>query len=220
MAGFDDISEIYADFTDLIPYENPLSDGGNWDAYGRDPLMVAGPEANSIHGSIEFAVNGSYYTTPFVGDILEAYGCAPQAGLGAALESQRLFAIIGSPTSFNGYSSAYGGGIGENYFFRRYDGSATSFTALPGAVNPDGRPSPQKLGIRITPTHVQQWAQRDGYNGDDWFMVREVADTTYRGTTWFALETEEQGGINEVGWRCFGALIDVDVPQIYRRPNE
>jgi hypothetical protein len=215
MAGeFISIPAIYPTFA-LTPNENPLSDGGKWDDYGRPPLMVAS-DGQSIHGTEEFSVNGSYYTEQvFTGSMIEGYGCAPGAGLGAALESQRIFAIIGSPTSFTGYSSGWGGGIGENYFFRRYDGGAGTFTALPGLVNPSGAPGPDKLGIRITPTAVEQWMQKSTYNGGNWFMVRTVADTTYRGATWFALETEEQGGVNEVGWRCFGAGVP-NRTQIYR----
>lgn len=193
-------SEIYSDFEDLIPGENPLSDAGKWGSYSVRPPLMVHDEGGAIHGTVEFAVNGSVYLAQaFRGNVLEAYGCSPGSGLGAALESHRIVALIGDPDAYNGYSSGYGGGIGQEYFFRRYD--AFSFTGI--GSGPPHNIGPEKLGIRITPTRVEQWS----YHSGAWELIQYANDTTHRGTVYFALETEEQGGIEEVGWVCFGAGI-------------
>jgi len=191
------------------PAENPLSDGGRWATYGRDPLQRGG--TGSIHGTVEFAVNGMYYVVSpltFTGDTIEVWACTPAAGLGAAIETHRIAFWLGTPDSFNGYLSAYGGGISENYFVRRYDGGALTFTGL----SETGGTTPEKLGLRITPTVVEQWA----YYGSAWNLIVSHADTTHRGSPWFAaLETEEQGGVAEVGFSCFGGGV-INRTQIYR----
>lgn len=198
-------AEIYTSF-DLTPFENPLSDGGRWESYSTRPPLQASSTGNSIHGTVEFAVNGSaYMERAFNGDIVEAYGCTPASGLGAALESHRIVALFGDVDSYNGYSSGYGGGIGSFFFFRRYDNG--SFTDL-GLITSG---PPDRLGIRITPTHVQQWASLGG----DFVLIQEFPDTAHRGPIHFALETEEQGGLEEVNWQCFAAGV-VNRSQIYR----
>lgn len=200
---------LYDSFN-LVPGENPLRDSGKWGEYStRPPLMAHNPTGNSIHGTVEFAVNGSLFKQQvFSGPIIEGYGCTPISGLGAALESNRIVALYGDPNSYAGYSSGYGGGIGESYFFRRYDASGPgSFTSL-GEVS--GTP-PDKLGIRITPTNEEQWA----YYSGAWHLIQSFSDGTHRGPVRFALETEEQGGIEEVAWTCFHAGV-INRTQIYR----
>lgn len=209
---------IYPTFGGLVPDENPLSDSGRWGSYSTRPPLKVLDSGGAIHGTVEFAVNGSYYRQQsFQGPVIEAYGCRPDSGLGAALESNRIVALIGDPDAYNGYSSGYGGGIGEAYFFRRYD--AFSFTgigdngAADGGVGVGG-PGPEKLGIRILPDRVQQWGFNSGYSAD-WFLVQTAFDVTHRGPTFFALETEEQGGLEEVSWTCFAAGV-LNRTQIYR----
>lgn len=211
MPEMDGARVIYSDFTDLIPGENPLYDGGKWANHPmRPPLMVQSPAGSSIHGTVEFPPNGSIYVAEaFSGPIIEAYACTPNPGLGAAIESQRILALIGNPYEYTGYLSGYGGGIGENYFMRKYNGGTTSsWDNLGGDV---GGTRPDKLGIRLTPTHVEQWA----YYGGVWNLIQSHPDTAHRGTTYFMLETEEQGGTVEVGFTCFGAGIP-NKTQIYR----
>lgn len=218
--AFENVVEIYPSFN-LIPSETPLSDGGRWGPFSTRPELRVSNDGFSIHGTVEFAVNGSVYLGEvFTGEIIEAYGCRPDSNLGAALESNRIVALYGDPNQYNGYSSGYGGGIGESYFFRRYSGGPLGFTnigdgGIPGggaAGAGVGAPGPEKLGIRITPTDVEQW----GYYSGSWNLIQTaVGDTTFRGLTRFALETEEQGGIAEVGWTCFAASSR-NRTQIYR----
>jgi hypothetical protein len=161
---------------------------------------------DAIHGTVEFPVNGSVYLEQaFNGSVIEAYGCRPESGLGAALESHRIVALYGDVDAYNGYSSGYGGGIGQEYFFWRYDNFSVT------GLGDTGGPGPEKLGIRITPTHVEQWS----YYFGAWHLVQSVADTTHRGPVHIALETEEQGGLEEVNWSCFAASV-VNRSQIYR----
>ena len=190
---------IYRDFNSLVPDENPLSDGGRWSNDGDRPPLKVVDTGGSVHGTVEFAVNGSLYVERvFRGEVVEAYGCTPGTGLGAALESQRV-ALWVDPDRRTGYSIGHGGGISESYFFRRYDNSA--FTGIGGAHSRDDHP--EALGLRITPTEVQAWGQYGGV----WELVITAADIAHRGTFWAALETEEQGGIEEVGFTCFGAGV-------------
>lgn len=193
-------TSLLADF--VGPPENPLSDDGRWAAYIRPPLQRGG--SGSAHGTVEYAVNGSYWAQQsYSGGIIEAWGCAPVAGLGAALESWRILLLRDDPNGMVGYSSGYGGGIGENYFFRRLSGGG-AFTTL-GEVG-GGGPNPG-LGIRITPTAVEQWAEQ---TPGTWTLIQSFADTTYRGGNWYiAIETEEQGSVTSVGWSCFGGGVPV-----------
>jgi len=211
-------------FTDLLPVypaigagtfpagENPLSDGGKWRPYSTRPTLQSKSDGSAIYGTEEFIVNGSVYIgRVFTGSTIEAYGCRPESGLGAALESHRIVALYGDPDAYVGYSSGFGGGITEGYFFRRYDGGTGNFlnagdwgTIIVGDLDPQ---RPSKLGIRITPSFVEQWGYYTavGDTTEEWHMVQAVADTAYRGPVWIALETEEQGGTQEVGWTCFYA---------------
>ena len=199
---------LYYPGFDLIPGENPLRDGANWGEYSTRPPLRASDDGLAVHGTVEFPVNGSLYLGAiFQGEIIEAWGCAPGPGLGAAVESQRIVALT-DPANYEGYLSGYGGGIGEVYFMRRYDAAGPgSFTTL-GEVGGTG---PELLGIRITPTDVEQWA----YYSGGWNLVQTFPDTNHRGPMWIALETEEQGGIEEVGWTCFAAGVP-NRTQIYR----
>ena len=210
-------SEIYSDFNDLIPNENPLSDNGNWVNLLQRPPLKVNSTATGIHGTVEFAVNGSLYVGKvFNGPIIEAYGCRPESGLGAALESHRIVALIGNPDNYTGYSSGFGGGIGESYFFRMY--SSFAFTPIGDNGAADGGTGvggarPQKLGIRILPDRVQQWGYHTVAGG--WFLVQTHFGNEHRGPTRIALETEEQGGLSEVSWGClFG--VAPNRTQIYR----
>lgn len=215
--AFERTNVIYPSFDDLIPGENPLRDGNKWREYStRPPLMVAGP-GGSIHGTVEFAVNGSLYKAQvFRGDVVEGFGCRPDSGLGAALESNRIVALSDAD-AYTGFSSGYGGGIGESYFFRKYTNFAFTAIGDNGAADGGvgvGGPGPEKLGIRILADRVQQWGFNHFYS-DDWFLVQTYFEAIPP-TTWrFALETEEQGGIEEVGWTCFGAGV-VNRPQFIR----
>lgn len=196
---FEGVPLAYSDFNDLPSGENPLSDGGRWSNDGDRPPLMVRVGGGSIHGTVEFAVNGSLYVEKvFRGDIIEVYACTPGTGLGAALESQRV-ALWTNPDARTGYSIGWGGGIGEEFFLRRYDSNA--FVGIGGAHTRDDHPD--LLGLRITPTEVQAWGNYLGV----WEQVVTAADTTHRGTFWAALETEEQGGIEEVGFSCFGGGI-------------
>jgi len=216
MAAFDNTTEIYPD-NDFPPGENPLSDGGKWYSWARFPLQSKG-DGSAIIGTEEFAVNGSMYVAEtFNGNIIEAYGCRPESGLGAALESHRIVALT-DPVSYVGYSSGFGGGITESYFFRKYSGSTGTWDDIAGDVIVDFDPQrPSKLGIRITPSTVEQWGfyTAVGDTTEDWHLVQYSNDTSIRGTFYIGLETEEQGGVNEVGWTCFGAQV-IRRTQFYR----
>lgn len=204
-----DPAPIYSEFA-LIPNENPLSDSGRWGPYygGRPPLMVDGA-GTGIHGTVEFAVNGSMYRQQtFRGADVQAYGCRPESGLGAALESNRIVALA-DPLAYTGFSSGWGGGIGESYFFRKYTNFAfIGIGGPPGlAWEPGGAPPfPARLGIRILPDRVEQWAGPEEGMGD-MFLVQTHFETIPQIPWYFALETEEQGGINEVAWTCFFAGV-------------
>lgn len=201
---FEGVPQLYPDFNDLVPGEDPLSDGGKWTALFNRPPLKVGNSGGYVHGTVEFAVNGSVYIAQaFTGEVVEAYGCAPGAGLGAALESQRV-ALWTDPTNLVGYSSGYGGGISESYFFRRYDGGAVgNFVDIGGAHSRDDHPD--KIGIRVTPNDVEQWGY---YSGEGWVLIQTaVGEMAYRGSFYGSLETEEQGGIEEVGFSCFGGGV-------------
>jgi hypothetical protein len=198
--------EIYPSFN-LPPGEEPLSDGGRWGPYSVRPQLRASDSGLHIHGTEVFVVNGSYYKQKaYHGPVVSAYGCMLGSGLGAALESNRIVALIGDVDEYNGYSSGFGGGIGQTYFFRRYDNF--EFTGIGGG--PWTNQAPAKLGIRITPDRVEQWAYFGGPSGEQWYLIQFANDTTYRGPVHFALETEEAGSITEVGWSCFGAGTEND----------
>lgn len=199
---FEGAPGIYDDFSHLPSGENPLSDGGRWSNDGDRPPLMVSVGSGSIHGTVEFAVNGSLYVEKvFKGNIIEVYACTPDSGLGAALESQRV-ALWTNPDNRTGYSIGHGGGIGQEFFLRRYD--SNSFVAIGGAHVRDDHP--RKLGLRITPTEVQAWGYYE-FEIPHWQQVVTAADTTHRGTFWAALETEEQGGIEEVGFDCFNGGI-------------
>jgi hypothetical protein len=185
--------------------ENPLSEGGSWGVYDRPPLRKAA--AGGALPSQEFVVNGSYWTRNVFLQTCEAFCCPTGGGLGAALESWRLVFWLTTPTVNNGYMSAYGGGIGQDYFFRRYDGG--SFTGIGDYAG--GAPGPNKIGIRITPDRVEQWAFYSGA----WNLISTALDTTHRGVFYVALECEEQGGINDLGFGCFG-VGQINRQHIYR----
>ena len=190
-------------------YENPYSDGGKWGQEADRPRLQGGTGA--VAGTQEFVVNGmTYYAQVFYGAIVEAFGCTPDPDLGAALESNRV-ALWTNPDAPTGYSSGHGGGIGQSYFLRRYNGGGTSDYTGIGDIPNTTNTHPTKLGIRITPTRVEQY----GMIGGVWTLITYAADTTYRGPFYLALETEEQGGINEVSFRCFGAAA-VNRQHIYR----
>lgn len=200
---------------DVAVPENPFSDGGQWSAgyWLRPPLMGGGPGGASVHGTVEFAVNGMYYLPRrFSEPIVEVYGCRDESGLGAALESHRIALYLDPENLASGYSSGYGGGISQSYFFRRYsfNGDQIGIGDVPASTDA----SPEKLGLRITPERVEQWGQISGV----WTLITYAADTLYRGAFYLALETEEQGGINEVGWTCVGA-VGKNRTQIYRILN-
>ena len=202
MPDFGEVSILYTDFDGLVPDETPLRDGGKWGEYSNRPPLKVRDTGGSIHGTVDGPVCGSVFVAKvFVGNVIEAYGCTPGSGLGAALESHRIVALIGDPDAYNGYSSGYGGGISEGYFFRRY--TEFGFGPLDGIVAGTDPGPPEKLGIRITPDRVEQWA----YAGGTWTLVQTGFDTTHRGAVRFALETEEQGGTEEVAWECFAAGI-------------
>lgn len=185
------------------PNENPLSDSGRWANYGgRPPLRRV---TGGAFPTVEFPPNGSYWTVDAFRSPCEAWGCREGGGLGAANESWRIGMWLNDPNLLTGYLALYGGGIGETYVIRRYTNG--SFTDL---VEVGGSP-PSRLGIRITPTTVEQWAQVAGV----WALVQFVNDTTYRGVFYVGLELEEQGGINEVWWSCFGGGI-LNRQHIYR----
>jgi len=216
--AFDTLTPIYPEGGTFPHGENPLSDGGKWRMYSTRPPLQSKADGSALIGTVEFAVNGSYYAAlPFQGKVIEAYGCRPESGLGAALESHRIVALFGDPDGYTGYSSGFGGGIGESYFFRLYSGGTSSFVgigddgAADGGVGAGG-PRPRKLGIRITPDRVQQWGWT---SATGWFLVQTHFGTEYRGQCFFALETEEQGGLNEVGWTCFFAQ-EIRRTQFYR----
>lgn len=187
---------LLEDFVYSPSSENPLSHGGRWGSYfTRPPLRKVGAHANP---TVEFAVNGSYWTPDvFIGDA-EAWGCVSGGGLGAANESWRVALWKDDPNQMVGYSSGFGGGISENYFFRRYDGGGSYFELSQVGATP-----PEKLGIRVTATSVQQWA----YYSGDWHLIDEKPDTTYRGAFYASIELEEQGGIDELSFDCFGAGV-------------
>ena len=191
--------------------ENPYSNGGMWSAgyYNRPPLESEGP--GYVHGTVDFPVNGmAYLRQVFRGDVIEAFGCTPGTGLGAALESQRVALWLGNPDNLVGYLSGHGGGISEFYFFRKYTGGG-AFENPDGMTGPITDVHPDKIGIRITPTGVEQWGEIAGV----WTLIQSSTDTDYRGTFYAALETEEQGGTDEVGFSCFGAGVP-NRTQIYR----
>lgn len=210
MAGeFESVPLLYPVFN-LIPNENPLSDSGKWGPDGDRPPLMAGSDGLSIHGSVEFVVNGSLYVEKaFVGPIKEAYACTPDPDLGAALESQRV-ALWTDPNARTGYSIGHGGGIGQTYFFRKYTSNA--FIGI--GSTPSREEHPNRLGLRITPTEVQAWGF---YIGDtpEWQLISVEADSEHRGPMWCALETEEQGGLNEVSFQCFAGGVP-NRTQIYR----
>lgn len=201
--AFESMPLLYnADF----PAENPLSDGGAWGTlWTRPPLMG---EGGGVHGTVEFVVNGSLYIRDvYYGSTVEAVGCPADSGLGAANESYRI-AFWLDPSNLIGYSWGYGGGIGQSFFMRRYDGGS-SFTTIGSANTRNDHPT--QMGIRITPTDVEGWGLYAGV----WEKVSFAADTTYRGPFYASLETEEQGGTVEVAWGCFGAHV-VNRQYIYR----
>lgn len=188
------------------PAENPLFDSGRWAEYGRDPLRRNG--TGTVLPTVEFPPNGMYWTVnAFQGDC-EIWGCSTGGGLGAALEGWRIAFWLGSPTSFTGYLSGYGGGIGKNFFLRNYSGGPNSFTDIGGHPNPG---YPDKIGLRITASEVEQWGEYSGV----WSLIQAVGDTSHRGVFFAAIELEEQGGINEVGWGCFGGGV-LNRQHIYR----
>jgi hypothetical protein len=64
--------------------------------YSTRPPLQSKADGSALIGTVEFAVNGSYYAAlPFQGKVVEAYGCRPESGLGAALESHRIVALFG-----------------------------------------------------------------------------------------------------------------------------
>jgi hypothetical protein len=177
------------------PAENPLYEDGRWASYFSRPPLQRGGIQNAF-GTVEFIVNGSYWTPQsFSGDYVEIWACTPNSGLGAALETYRLLLLLDDPDQMVGYFSSYGGGIGESFVMRKYTGGG-QFTQL-GEVGGDW---PVKLGLRITPTDVEQWT----YDGFTWSLVQSFPDTSYRGNFYAALETEEQGGLGAVAFICFG----------------
>jgi len=197
MAAFPETA-LLEDFTYSPSDENPLSHDGRWASYFTRPPCRK--EGNNAFPSVEFVVNGSYWTPDiFIGNA-EAWICLGGGGLGAANESWRIALWKDDPDAMIGYSSGWGGGIGEFYFFRRYDGGG-SFTEI-GGMQADND-FPNRLGIRITDTGVEQWRQRLGV----WTLVQTANDTTYRGAFYAAIEVEEQGGINELSIGCFGAGV-------------
>lgn len=199
---------IYPSFS-LTPLENPLSDGGRWRSFATRPPLMASDDGTAIHGTVDFPVCGSVYVEQvFQGPVIEAWGCRPESGLGAALESHRIVALIGNPDAYNGYSWGFGGGIGEEYFMRKY--TSGGFTGIGPPVSISS-PRPSKMGIRLTPDAVEGWAYAFGA----WQLIYASGDTSLRGLTFIALETEEQGGTAEVGWTCFGAGAPKRT-QIYR----
>lgn len=188
-----------SDFDEIpVDPEYPLSDSGRWRVYGNRFEFIG--HIGHIATGTEFAVNGQFYTPrTFRADgelSAEVWACAPGAGLGAANESQRLLMWLDDPESAVGYLFGYGGGVGELYFARRYNGSFTSWTEL----GEWGSTSRDALGMRITPVGLEFW-RRDG---GVWSIVGTVADITHRGTFYAALEAESQGCTDCIGFGCFG----------------
>lgn len=185
--------------------ENPLSEGGKWAEYGRFPLQKMGP--GSVTPTMEFFVNGMYWTVSAFRSPCEVFACVGGGGLGAANESWRVCLWKDDPTAGVGYMAAFGGGIGEDYFMRRYDGGFNNFVGIAGVDTTN----PEKIGLRITNTDVEEWA----YFSGDWHLLLTVPDTTYRGTFFAAIEMEEQGSVGNVSMGCFGGGV-INRQHIYR----
>jgi len=186
------------------PDENPLYENGAWAQYAdRFPLQRFN---NGAIVTEEFAVNGMYWTRDTYIGLAEVWACTSGGGLGAALETWRVALWQDDPDSKIGYLTYYGGGIGEEYVIRRYDGGG-SFTGI-ASLDTAG---PSKIGMRLTPTHVECWA----YFSGQWNFIVSAADATYRGTFFAAVEMEEQGGIGNLGMGCFGAGV-INRQHIYR----
>lgn len=202
MPPFPQVGRLVEAFDDP-PNESPLSQGGIWEPYGsppdRFPLRAGGGVAKPTE---EFNVNGMYYAPRAFQSPCEIFGCLSGGGLGAALEGWRVAFWLGSPQSATGYLAGFGGGIGKDFFLRRYDGGFSSFTGIGGL---SGQAYPDLLGMRITDTEVEIWRGDDP--GPVWTLVDSAADTTYRGLFYAAIELEEQGGIDELGFGCFGVGV-------------
>ena len=193
---------IQTDFTG--PAENPLSEAGSWATYGAPPERYPlRKSTTSALPTFEFNVNGMYWTRAVFQSPCEVWGCISGGGLGAALEGWRLAFWHNSPYSAAGYLAGFGGGIGKDFFLRRYDGG--SYGNFSGIGGLGGQPYPDYLGLRIGASEVEIW--RGDNPGPVWTMVDSAADTTYRGVFYAAIELEEQGGIDELGWGCFGVGI-------------
>jgi hypothetical protein len=182
--------------------ENPLSEGGAWATYGsppdRYPLQKMAP--GSVTPTTEFFVNGMYYTRQTFLPTCEVFACVEGGGLGAANESWRVVFWLGHPDSATGYLSGFGGGIGEEYFVRKYNGGSFDNWTTLGTLDTT---NPVKLGLRITASAVEQWAEFGG----TWSLIQSFGDTTYRGAFYAAIEMEEQGSVGNVGMGCFGAGV-------------
>lgn len=190
---------IVTEFIGTGTEEDPLSEDGAWANYGRADLRK-GASGNAMPTE-EFIVNGMYWTRNTFISPCEAFGCISGGGLGAALEGWRIAFWYLSPTSTAGYLAGVGGGIGKDFFLRRYNGGGfNDFDSLGGIA---GVSIPDDLGIRITASAVELWARYSG----TWSLQVTSGDTTYRGVFYAAIELEEQGGINELGWGCFGVGV-------------
>jgi len=205
------VEDVIVGTFDNPPTENPLSQGGLWArASSQPPLMAVGGAA---HDSINGDANYSYYTDlPMVDqEYMEAWGCAGGGSLGAAVDTHRVFlwqnVDVMNP---RGYLMYFGGGIGEAYVIRRYNGGGITDNENIAA---SGGTAGNRYGLAIRGDTIEAWARHAG----TWVLEVSVVDTTFRGGTWYGglgCEDPTNGG---VFWTCFGAGIDEDMSQIYRR---
>jgi hypothetical protein len=187
------------------PAENPLYEDGAWLQFNNQPPLkktALGTVTDSIHGE----TNYSYYTRQMFSSnsVVEVWMCTDGGQLGAAVESWRIGLALNTGDGWNGYLVLFGGGIGSDYFIRRYDGGG--FTNL--ITQNDG--FPQRIGIRIDGSSIQAW----GMYGGVWSMRTSIADTTYRGFfhAFIGIEDPTGGGLSS---SCFGAGY-INRTQIYR----
>jgi hypothetical protein len=73
----------------------------------------------------------------------------------------------------------------------------------------------QDLESLVYALRLTEYSNGAGLRLQGGFLVQTHFGTEYRGQCFFALETEEQGGLNEVGWTCFFAQ-EIRRTQFYR----
>lgn len=177
------------------PNENPLSDGGRWiQGFFGYPLHR---EGNIAKVTTEGVLNGMVWVANIFPSPCEVWACTNGGQLGAALETWRVGMFLSTPYDQIGYQSYYGGALNKAFVIRRYDGVG-SWTEL---ISFQTLAYPERIGMRITTTHIEQWARYSGV----WTFIHQAADTNHRGPFLASIAMEIQGGVDQLWMGCFGA---------------